>query len=160
MKVDVTNLQDFVRVNHAEIRRIAKEALHRLPGCYSVVLVDDEQIREINIRYLGRNDVTDVIAFPFDDAPLTKDDCAGEIIVSAQVASNEARLRQIDVNSEIALYVVHGALHLAGYDDHTDEQAADMHQREKEILNSLGYDAEKLWKPLKKRPRRPARTRR
>ena len=154
MKIDITNLQDVVRPNRKAIRRAAKTALHDLLGCYSVVLVDNEQIREINSKYLGRSEPTDVIAFPFEEAPLTKDDCAGEIIISTQIAASEAQSRRIDVEAEMILYVVHGALHLAGYDDATPEQAEAMHQREKEILAELGYDVQSLWKPLKTKQKR------
>jgi len=149
MKIDITNLQDTVPISRPVIRRVARAALGDLLGCYSVVFVDDEQMKDINLRYLGSNDTTDVIAFPFEDAPLTRDDCAGEIIVSAQRAASEASKRKLDVQDELALYIVHGALHLAGFDDAAPAQAAEMHDREKAILSELGRDAEQLWKPLK-----------
>jgi probable rRNA maturation factor len=148
MKIDVTNLQEVVRINRVAIRNIARAALRDMLGCYSVVFVDDRQMREVNQKYLGRADTTDVIAFPFKEAPLTKDDCAGEIIVSAELAAAEARRRETGVEAELALYVVHGALHLAGFDDTSPRKAAEMHQREKEILAELGYDVARLWKPL------------
>ncbi len=153
MKIDITNLQDIVHLNRPALRKAAKAALKDFLGCYSIVLMDDEQMRDVNHKYLGRDETTDVIAFPFRDAPLSRDDCAGEIIVSAERAAAEAAHRKIDVESELALYVVHGALHLAGFDDTTPEQASLMHQREKELLRALGYDAERLWKPLKTKPR-------
>jgi probable rRNA maturation factor len=149
MKIDVTNLQDMVPISRPVIRRVARAALGDLLGCYSVVFVDDEQMQDINLRYLGSDDTTDVIAFPFEDAPLTRDDCAGEIIVSAQRAAAEASKRKLDVQDELALYIVHGALHLAGFDDAAPAEAAEMHDREKAILSELGRDAEQLWKPLK-----------
>ena len=149
MKIDITNLQDIVPISRPVIRRVARAALGDLLGCYSVVFVDDEQMRDINLRYLKSDNTTDVIAFPFEDAPLTRDDCAGEIIVSAQRAADVAGTRNLDVQDELALYIVHGALHLAGFDDASPAQAAEMHGREKEILSELGRDAEQLWKPLK-----------
>ena len=149
MKIDITNLQDVVPISRPVIRRVARAALGDLLGCYSVVFVDDEQMRDINLRYLNSDRTTDVIAFPFEDAPLTRDDCAGEIIVSAPRAADEAAKRNLDVQDELALYIVHGALHLAGFDDATPAQATEMHNREKEILSELGRDAEQLWKPLK-----------
>ena len=148
MKIDVTNLQDVVRVNRVALRRAARAALGDLMGCYSIVLVDDEQMREVNRKHLSRDGTTDVIAFPFEGAPLSKDDCAGEIIICADVAASEARGRGLQVEAELALYVVHGALHLAGFDDLTRGGAAEMHRREKEILAGLGYEVAGLWKPL------------
>ena len=148
MKIEVTDLQEHVKISPVIVRRIAKAALAGLPGCYSVVLVDDEQMTEINAKYLGHNNTTDVISFPFEDATLGRDDCVGEIVVSGQLAASEARKRGITPESELALYIVHGSLHLAGHDDVTSELASAMHAREKEILAELGYDAETLWKPV------------
>ena len=149
MKIDVTNLQDGIRIKLPAVRRAARAALEDMLGCYSIVFVDNEEMREVNRKYLHRDHTTDVIAFPFQDAPLTTDDCAGEIIISAELAAAEAKSRDIDVDAELALYVVHGSLHLAGFDDSAPDLAAEMHRREKDILTELGYDAERLWKPLK-----------
>ena len=149
MKIELTNLQEFVAIDRRAMRRAARTALGDLLGCYSVVFVDDEQMQEINRTYLGRDRTTDVIAFPFTDAPLTQDDCAGEIIISAELAAAESRDRGLDVEAELALYVVHGALHLAGYDDASPEQAHIMHDREKDILAELDYEVGRLWKPLR-----------
>lgn len=148
MKIDVTNLQDRVPVRQRVIRRAARAALDDLIGCYSVVVVDNARMAEINQRHLGRDEPTDVIAFAFKDALLTHDDCAGEIIVSADVAADEAERRSIDVEAELSLYVVHGALHLAGFDDDEPERAERMHERERQLLADIGYDADRLWKPL------------
>jgi len=153
MKIDVTNLQDGVPIDRRAMRRAARAALTDLLGCYSVVFVDDERMREVNRQYLGRDHSTDVVAFPFDDAPLTQDDCAGEVIISAQRAGAEARRRGLDVEAELALYVVHGALHLAGFDDTTPRQAEEMHARERELLAELGYDVRRLWKPVRSQKR-------
>jgi len=157
MKVDITNLQNIAPVDRPAIRRIARAALQGMAGCYSIVFVDDRTMIEINLRHLGRNETTDVIAFPFEGAPLTPDDCAGEIIVSAELAAAEARRRGIHVDAELALYVVHGLLHLAGFDDATPPQADEMHAREKEILAALAYDVPQLWKPLAAGRIRPGR---
>jgi probable rRNA maturation factor len=157
VKVDVTNLQEQVPINQRAVRRAARAALGDLMGCYSIVFVDDARISEINRQYLGRDRPTDVIAFPFQDAPLTPDDCAGEIIISAERAAHEARGRHLDVGAELALYVVHGALHLAGYDDTTPDHAAEMHRCEKDLLAELGYDVQHLWKPLDTTPARGRR---
>ncbi len=157
MKIDITDLQNAVPIDTSAVRRAARVALEDISGCYSVVFVDDEQMCEMNRKYLGRDYTTDVIAFPFEGRPLTKDDCAGEIIVSAELAAAEAKDRDINVEAELALYVVHGLLHLTGFDDAAPTQAAEMHRREKEILAQLGYDVERLWKPLRAKQNRPGR---
>jgi probable rRNA maturation factor len=148
MKIDVTDLQDRTDIDPKTVRRVARAALKGLKGCYSIVFVDDAMMSDINHRHLGRNSTTDVIAFAFEGAPLTSDDCAGEVIVSAQLAATEAARRGLDVEDELALYIAHGCLHVVGYDDATPEQAQEMHDRERAILDKLGYDAARLWKPL------------
>ena len=157
MKIDVTNLQDIVPIDRPARALLYGGQIRLAHSETHLVFVDDEQMREVNRKYLGRDDTTDVIAFPFEDAPLTTDDCAGEILVSAQRAADEARSRKLDLHAELALYVVHGSLHLAGYDDSTPRQAAEMHHQEKEILAELGYDAARLWKPLKAKQKRSGR---
>jgi probable rRNA maturation factor len=62
----------------------------------------------------------------------------GEIVVSVDTAKREATRRGLSVNAEIALYVVHGLLHLLGYDDNQESSAARMHELEEEILGEVG----------------------
>jgi len=75
------------------------------------MIVDDPAIREMNRKYLGRDHVTDVIAFPGDGELL------GEIACSVDTASRQARARGVPLIDELRLLAVHGLLHLAGYDD-------------------------------------------
>ncbi len=98
--------------------------------------MDDETIRVINRRHLAHDWPTDVISFPLSDP----DDpvLAGELVVSAEMAASTARDVGVDPRSELALYVVHGLLHLCGLDDQTAEDADVMRQREAEILASEG----------------------
>ena len=114
------------------------------PPFVSVVVVGDDQIASLNERHLQHIGPTDVITFDLsDDEGISADEAAsraveGEIIVSWDTAAREASTRGHTTEAELALYVVHGTLHLLGYDDHEPSDAATMHAMEDEILIGLG----------------------
>lgn len=93
-----------------------------------VALVDDATIAQLHKRYLGVPGPTDVLSFPH-----------GEIVVSADTARREALRRGIRPLAELVLYVVHGALHLAGFDDKSGKARAAMRAAERRVLNQLGF---------------------
>lgn len=99
-----------------------------------VCFMDDESIRELNARYLGSDQPTDVLAFPMDEGGIS-----GDIAISVETASRQAAEYGHGVDDEICLLVAHGVLHLAGYDDDTEERAAKMRNAESKVLASLGY---------------------
>ena len=111
---------------------------HRRNACQiSVAVVDEARMAELHQRHLGKTGPTDCLSFDLGDDGRGQN-LEGEIVVSWETARREARARQIDAQAELALYVVHGLLHLLGYDDRTPEQSARMHRMEDEILASLG----------------------
>ena len=93
-----------------------------------VALVDDRTMAELHERYLGKSGPTDVLSFPH-----------GEIVVSADTAAREAKARGIPPLHELVLYVVHGALHLAGHDDRKPKTQKLMRAAERKVLGELGY---------------------
>lgn len=110
---------------------------HGLTGTLSVAVVDDARIGEIHRRFLGKDGPTDVISFPLKDGVaegLPGDGVLGELVVSAETARREARRRGLPPERELFLYAVHGALHLAGYDDKTPTQRRAMRRKEWEYL--------------------------
>lgn len=147
--IEIVNVQDAVPIDGRALSAAARAALKDVPGRYSVAIVDNRRMSRLNRRYLGRRGPTDVMAFPYGSGTPAKANCAGEIVVSAELAASEAKARGAAVAAELALYVVHGALHLAGFDDSTRRQAAEMHARERGILAKLGLGAVRLWKPLR-----------
>ncbi len=134
----LTNLQNFVRIPAKFLTRAAKKVAReqRLRGDVSIVFVDNRTIRRLNRQYLGRDRVTDVISFPLGDGVNPYDKTVGEIVISAQKAQQEAKRRNIPVRRELLLYVVHGLLHLCGYDDDTPERRGEMRLREKRFLDA------------------------
>ena len=112
----------------------------------SVALVDDSRISHINETHLDHEGPTDVIAFDLRDENDVRANRVrnngtpidGEVVVCVDAARREAERRRHDVSAELALYAVHGTLHLLGYDDQSDEDAARMHEIEDDILVSIG----------------------
>ncbi len=150
MNIDITDLQAVLTIPRDAMRRIVRTTLKDRPGGYSLVFVDDDRMTDMNRAHLGREGTTDVLAFAFEEPASTDDECAGEIVVSTERARDEAHRRGIDPQVELALYITHGALHIAGLDDRTPDQAAEMRDREQQVLAGLGYDVRGLWEPAER----------
>lgn len=99
----------------------------------SIVLVDDTEIHEINKTYRGMDKPTNVLSFELGDDVLL-----GDIYISLDTVLREARDANISVSDHIAHMVVHGVLHLLGYDHIDDEQAIVMEMKEIKILKKMG----------------------
>jgi probable rRNA maturation factor len=102
----------------------------------SLVLVDNATIRRINRTHLQHDWPTDVITFPLSepgDLPL----CA-ELVLSAEMATETALAAGTQADAELALYLVHGLLHLCGLDDQTEAERAMMRSEERRVLSALG----------------------
>src|SRR3954469_19086734 len=102
----------------------------------TLAFVDNAHIHRLNKQFLDHDEPTDVLTFPYTDAGARK--LEGEVVIGYEVAKENAADRGHEVNLELLLYVVHGCLHLCGYDDTTDKAAAEMRAKEREYLVKLG----------------------
>ncbi|MBO4700841.1 MAG: apolipoprotein N-acyltransferase [Alphaproteobacteria bacterium] len=100
----------------------------------SITLVDDKYIKKINKKYRGINKPTNVLSFELNDDVLL-----GDIFISIDTVSREAKKENISVPEHVAHMVVHGILHLLGYDHIKDKDAEKMEKKETIILKKLGY---------------------
>lgn len=114
--------------------RAALEHGNRAGIDVDVVLVGDRALAELHARFLDDPTPTDVITFDLDDA---FGGAAAELYVSVERARAVARRRGIDARRELLLYVVHGALHLCGFDDHAPRERARMRAAERAVLARL-----------------------
>jgi len=103
-----------------------------------VVFVADRALARLHARHLGDPSPTDVITFDLAGGAGAE----AELYVSVQRARAEARARGLAPERELALYVVHGCLHLCGFDDRTPRARARMRHAEAEVLGRLGYAPE------------------
>jgi probable rRNA maturation factor len=144
-RIEVIDRQDVRPVDASGVEALA---LHVLAGDASprgvnLVFTDDAAIHDLNRRFLGHDWPTDVITFPLgDDDDL--DGVEAEIVVSVETAVREASDRGVDPDLEIALYCVHGLLHLLGHDDTRPESAAKMHRETLRLLAETGHDVSSL----------------
>ena len=99
-------------------------------GELSIAFVTDTAIAKVHQAFMDDPTATDVITFPADP----KMDFAGEIIVSVDHARNQAKKMDEPFSRELSLYLIHGWLHLAGYDDRSDEDRAAMRKAEQKAL--------------------------
>ncbi len=146
MAVEVANIQEKVEVSAAtfgalEAAVAAGLAYEGVDGArveVSVALVDDERIRELNRRYRAVDSATDVLSFPMDREESEPGGPAilGDVVISMETVSRESGERTGEVGLAMRL-VVHGLLHLLGYDHESPEDARDMERREEEILRRV-----------------------
>lgn len=117
----------------------------------SLVFVDDQGIQELNRTYRGKDMPTDVLSFALletgeGELPIIDDDeeelLLGDIIISLETAWAQAQDYGHSIEREIAYLMVHGLLHLLGYDHMTDEEQMIMRRREEELLTVVGLTRE------------------
>jgi probable rRNA maturation factor len=114
--------------------------LNDVPAVASILVTTAEEIQQLNKQYRGKDRPTNVLSFPMD-SPEGVDLCLlGDIALCAQVIKQEAREQSKSVMAHWAHMVVHGMLHLQGFDHIDDDEAEAMEQQEIFILNQLGFD--------------------
>lgn len=137
IRVAIASPQEMVALERGKLRDIVRAVLQGediRDAEISIAFVDNETIHRLNKRYLDHDEPTDVLTFPLGGGKKL----AGEIVVGAEVAAAEASQRGHDVHAELALYVIHGVLHLCGYDDATQQDRQAMRARERHYLKVLG----------------------
>lgn len=104
----------------------------------SILFADDAVVRELNASYRGKDRPTNVLAFPAGEAVWPGHDYLGDIALAFETCRDEAAAKNIPLDQHAAHLMVHGMLHLIGYDHDSDEAADAMERREAEILAKLG----------------------
>jgi len=129
----------------AYLRDCARRVFGTRAGELVIRIVDEAESAELNERYRGKAGPTNVLAFPADetDIPgveLGADDAVplGDLLICAAVVAREAREQGKDPKAHWAHMVIHGCLHLTGFDHETVAEAAAMEARERELLAGLG----------------------
>jgi len=105
----------------------------------SILLTDDEHIRQLNRQYLNRDKPTNVLAFPVSRGPAEhfESNILGDVVVSVDTAEREARQAGISIENRIYQLLLHGLLHLLHYEHEESEQEAELMEREEQRLFSL-----------------------
>jgi probable rRNA maturation factor len=141
-KVSVRNLQRTISVNTADLEKFAAKAvrhclkvrkrkqtdLSKLPRIF-VWLISDRRMSQLHRQFLGQTGPTDVLTFQH-----------GEIFISVETAKRHARVFGNSLMRELQLYIVHGLLHLHGFDDRTQAEARKMRRTQEKILRDCSRD--------------------
>ncbi len=144
MTVDVRNRQRSVKVNLSKLRKDTGHLL-KLLNCdgveVSILLANDDRIRKLNYEYRNKNTTTDVLSFPMDDSSTGYpygDTLLGDIVINAHMSRRRANETGNSLHTVIRRLLVHGLLHLVGYDHEKNEyQTRRMSDKEKQLLNAL-----------------------
>lgn len=108
-------------------------------GELAVRIVDTDEIKELNLKYRGKCQPTNVLSFPFEAPPGIHTKILGDVVICAPIVRKEARDQEISETAHWAHMVVHGVLHLQGYDHENDADAEKMESLESQIMHVLGF---------------------
>jgi probable rRNA maturation factor len=139
IKVSVASPQEQVAIDRPRMRQVVRTVLEgegEPEAEISLAFVDNPTIHQLNKRYLDHDEPTDVLSFTLSASGARK--LEGELVIGAEVAQAQATARGHAVEAELALYVIHGLLHLCGFDDASERAAAQMRERERHYLRELG----------------------
>jgi len=131
------------RIDRALLRRRARRILAALGSAraeLSISLVDDAAISALNHRYRGRPRPTDVLAFSLLEGAHAdrRGALLGDVVIGIETAARQARARRRTLDDEVARLLVHGALHLVGYDHLRSAEARLMRAQERRVWRALG----------------------
>jgi probable rRNA maturation factor len=129
-----TGVDDDELPGRSTLRRWAASALER-DAAVTLRFVDGREGRALNRRFRARDYATNVLTFVYDEGA----SLSGDIVLCASVVRKEARAQRKPLAAHYAHLVIHGMLHLQGYDHERDDDAARMERRETALLRELGY---------------------
>jgi probable rRNA maturation factor len=128
-------------LNKVFIKRIAAKVLRaaRAPRNteLEIVFLTDKKIREFNKKFLKENRATDVLSFDLSSGVSGKSRFIGEILISSDTAFKNSKIFGTRFEEELVLYIIHGILHLFGYDDTRPKDAKRMSKKQEGILKTL-----------------------
>lgn len=137
-KVAISSAQKAIRVPRKRISELVA-FVAKAEGCriadVDIAVVDSARMAELNRRYLRHAGDTDVLSFDLSEAPKTG--LSVQLIVCGDLAATEAAARGLKPARELMLYVVHGLLHLMGYDDQSVRGSVRMQARQEELLEQF-----------------------
>jgi probable rRNA maturation factor len=141
MPVHIETTLPQLDIPKAQIAHIARRVLRREGRGHAtatIIFVDDAYIRQLNHEYRHLNRATDVLSFVLDAGETPDSDVSGEVYVSIDRAREQAVRYHVALDDEINRLVVHGCLHLLGYDHHRASERRVMRQKEALYLEEAG----------------------
>ncbi|MDD5645190.1 MAG: rRNA maturation RNase YbeY [bacterium] len=153
MKIEIINLQKEkvdISVARKTVKYVLKTETRRKNIKLSVSFVDNKTIRRYNKKYMFMDSPTDVLSFPMMEGAKVKGDAdyLGDIMVSVEMAEKRAGEFSNETGKELMIYLIHGVLHLMGYDDAKPGSKSRMDRKQEQISDILWN--RKKWKLLTK----------
>lgn len=138
LKQDIT-----IKVNSEEVKKITGKILSSINlsgSSVNILFTSNKRIRALNRRYLRKNYSTDVMAFGAGDLYQTRPEKSllGDIVISVEKAASNAKKYGKTFKEEMYLYIIHGILHLTGYNDNNRDEIRMMRKKENELLQKIG----------------------
>ncbi len=143
MEILIKNQQKIIKLNQRKIKEIIRKILQYLKVDekteISALFTDDKFIRSLNTKYRGIDKPTDVLSFSLQEGAIKypeveSDKLLGDIIISVETAQRQADNLNHSMEKELTVLLIHGLLHLTGYDHEKDKDYKIMREKESEIL--------------------------
>ncbi|HXG85861.1 MAG TPA: rRNA maturation RNase YbeY [Pyrinomonadaceae bacterium] len=125
MLTEIVNRQRKIKIKAEDFQAFAKKAVEFVPESRgksaTIAFISDRKMRALNKNFRGKNSTTDVLSFPFEADEFEEgENILGDIIISVERAKKQAEENGLDFETEIKQLILHGVLHLCGYDHETD----------------------------------------
>lgn len=138
--IEIINNQRKIKLDFQVFQEFAENAVGKIGETenknVTIAFVSDRKMRELNKDFRGKDKTTDVLSFPFEADEFDEtDDFLGDIVISLEQAERQAAENDLDLQTEIKQLILHGFLHLCGYDHETDD--GEMNKRELELREIL-----------------------
>jgi probable rRNA maturation factor len=144
MKLQIKNSQNKIKIDKRTIRSTVLKILKNLDCAdkeISLSFIDDEKIKQLNKQYLGKDKATNVLSFSLLEGEYgnINPQILGDVIISVETAQRDALYGKLTADQEIDFLIIHGILHLLGYnhENTTKKEIKKMRQKEKELFNAI-----------------------
>jgi probable rRNA maturation factor len=139
--IEIINIQRKTKIDCEHWHRFTTKALRVIKEAkgkgVTVAFVSDRKMRELNRTFRGKDKTTDVLSFPVEQEEFEMfDNTLGDVVISIEQAARQAKENNLDLETEISQLILHGLLHLCGYDHETDN--GDMNRLELRLRKRLG----------------------
>ncbi len=143
--VDIDNRQDALTITETSVKLIRQAIvfcyqMEKYPDHYQVSLsfVDNEEIHDLNRKYRGKDEPTDVLSFPVDsESPEVDEKLLGDIVISTEKIIEQAEEYGHSVNREMIYLLVHSIFHLMGYDHMDENNKRIMRRKEEQVMEAM-----------------------
>jgi probable rRNA maturation factor len=137
--IEIVNRQRKLKITRKRWREFTAEclrAIKREASDVSIIFVSDSAIRKLNKQFRGKDSATDVLSFPTEPEQFENPSSLGEIVIAIDRAAAQAKENGLTLQTEIEQLILHGLLHLCGYDHETDN--GEMNRLELKLRKKLG----------------------